>query len=182
MSPTDEEREELADWSSDRALWRRSCLTDAPEDEASRFLDLAAFADEVLEPEERERVAALLARDPATAEDVAAARRIVGGAGEPPARLERIVTRACAAFPGETNARVVTFARPPGRHRILHGVAQWGSLAAAIMVASWLGFSMGSDTSIALSQPGFSSDSSYVPELFDPGTGFLRDFGESLRS
>src|SRR6516164_7018281 len=44
MSPTGEEREELPDWSSDRALWRRSCLTDVTEDEASRFLDLAARA------------------------------------------------------------------------------------------------------------------------------------------
>ena len=43
MSQTDEEREELPNWSSDRALWRRSCLTDATEDEVSRFLDLAAL-------------------------------------------------------------------------------------------------------------------------------------------
>jgi len=182
MSPTDEDREELADWSSDRALWHRSCLTDAPEDEASRFLDLAAFADELLESDERDRVAALLARDPATAEDVAVARRIVGGAGEPPARLERIVTRACAAFPGETNARVVTFVRPPGRHRILHGVAQWGSLAAAIAMAGWLGFAMGSDASRTLSDPVSSGDASVLPELFDPGSGLLRDLGEVLRT
>ena len=74
MSRTDEEREELSDWSSDRALWRRSCLTDAPEDEASRFLDLAAFADGLLEPDERDRIAALLAGDPVATDDVAAAR------------------------------------------------------------------------------------------------------------
>src|SRR6516225_1087276 len=114
MSPTDEEREELADWSSDRALWRRSCLTDAPEDEASRFLDLAAFADGLLEPDEHDRVAALLAGDVVAKNDVSAARRIDSGAVEPPARLERIVARACAAFPGETNARVVAFPHHPG--------------------------------------------------------------------
>ena len=61
MSPTGEEREELPDWSSDRALWRRSCLTDVTEDEASRFLNLAAFAGGLLEPDEHDRVAALLA-------------------------------------------------------------------------------------------------------------------------
>jgi hypothetical protein len=182
MSPTDEEREELADWSSDRALWRRSCLTDAPEDEASRFLDLAAFADELLEPDERDRVAALLARDPATADDVAAARGIGDGAVEPPARLERIVARACAAFSGETNARVVAFVPPQWRRRILHDLAQWGSLAAAIAMAGWLGFAMGSDASRTLSGPVPSSDVSILPELFDPGSGFLRDLGEVLRT
>ena len=62
MNRTDGDRKELADWSSDRDLWRRSCLTDAPEDEAARLLDLAAFADGLLEPDERDRVAALLAR------------------------------------------------------------------------------------------------------------------------
>jgi len=182
MSPTDEDREELTDWSSDRALWRRSCLTDAPEDAASRFLDLAAFADELLEADEHERVAALLARDPVAKNDVAAARRIDSGAGQPPAKLERIIARACAAFPGETNARVVAFARPSGRRRILHGLAQWGSLAAAIAMAGWLGFAMGSDASRTLSGPAPSGDASVLPELFDPGSGFLRDLGEVLRT
>jgi hypothetical protein len=182
MSPTDEEREELADWSSDRALWRRSCLTDAPEDEASRFLDLAAFADGLLEPDEHDRVAALLAGDVVAKNDVSAARRIDSGAVEPPARLERIVARACAAFPGETNARVVAFPPPPWRRRIFHGLAQWGSLAAAIAIASWLGFAMGSDASRTLSGPVPSGDASFLPELFDPGGGFLRDLGEVLRT
>ena len=176
MSQTDEP--------SDRALWRRSRTTEAPVDEAVRFLDLAGFADGLLDTDERDRVAALLATDPVAAADVAAAQGFAGGLDETPARLERSVARACALvpYPHLAGARVIAFTPRPRRHRVLHGLAQWGSLAAAIMVASWLGFSMGSDTSIALSQPGFSSDSSYVPELFDPGTGFLRDFGESLRS
>jgi hypothetical protein len=176
MSQTDE--------SSDRALWRRSRTTDAAVDEAARFLDLAGFADGLLDADEGDRVAALLAADPVAAADVAAVQGFPGGLGETPSGLERIVARACALVqdPDDAGARVIAFTPRPRRHRVLHGLAQWGSLAAAIMVASWLGFSMGSDTSIALSQPGFSSDSSYVPELFDPGTGFLRDFGESLRS
>jgi hypothetical protein len=49
-------------------------------------------------------------------------------------------------------------------------------------VASWLGFAMGSDTSLALSQPGQSTDASLLPELLDPGPGFLRDLGEGLRT
>jgi hypothetical protein len=60
--------------------------------------------------------------------------------------------------------------------------AQWGSLAAAIAVASWLGFAMGSDATLALSQPRQPSDSSFLPELFDPASGFLRDLGEGTRT
>lgn len=176
MSQTDE--------LSDRALWLRSRVTDAPADEAARFLDLAGFADGLLDAEECDRVAALVAGDPEAAADVAAAQGFAGGLGETPGGLERIVARACALVPDPhlAGARVIAFTPRPQHRRVLHGLAQWGSLAAAIAVASWLGFSMGSDTSIALSQPGFSSDGSLVPELFDPGTGFLRDFGESLKS
>jgi anti-sigma factor RsiW len=182
MSRTYEEREELPDWSSDRALWRRSCLTDATEDEVSRFLDLAAFADGLLEPDESDRIAALLAADPIARDAVAAARDVGIGADELPGRLEGIVTRACAILPSEPASRVVAFTPLPRRRRILQGVAQWGSLAAAMVLASWLGFAMGSDTSRALSAPVPSNDVSYLPELFDPGSGFLRDLGEALRT
>jgi len=182
MSPTDEEREGLANRSSDRALWRRSCLTDAPEDEASRFLDLAAFADGLLEPDDHDRVAALLACDPVAANDVAAAGVIDRGVQEPPGRVERVIARACAAFPEVTDARVIAFPPLPARRRILHGLAQWTSLAAAIAMAGWLGFAMGSDTSRTLSGPVPLSDTSFLPELFDPGSGFLRDLGEVLRT
>ena len=138
MGRMDEEREDRAAWSADRALWRQSCRTDATEDEVSRFLDLAAFADGLLEPDERDRVAALLADDSVAADDVAAARRIDGNTNEPLGRLERIVVRACALFSDETNARVVPFAPLLWRRRILHGLAQWGSLAAAIAMAGWV--------------------------------------------
>jgi anti-sigma factor RsiW len=170
--------------SSDRALWRRSRIIDAPADEAARFLDLAGFADELLDTDERDRVAALLSADPLTAADVAAAQALANASHGIPAGIERIVARANAILsdPHPASASIIAFA-PGARHRrVLQGLAQWGSLAAAILVASWLGFSMGSDTSLALSQPGLSSDTSLVPELFDPGTGFLRDFGENLRS
>ena len=182
MSRTDEERKELPDWSSDRALWRRSCLTDATEDEVSRFLDLAAFADGLLEPDESDRMAALLAADPAARDDVAAARG--GGAGPDvlPGTLGRIVARACAILPSEPSSRVVAFSPRPRRRRILQGVAQWGSLAAAMVLASWLGFAMGTDTSRALTAPVPSNDASFLPELFDPGSGFVHDLGEGLRT
>src|SRR5271169_418020 len=149
MSRTDGERKELAEWSSDRDLWRRSCLIDASEDEAARFLDLAAFADGLLEPDESDRIAALLADNPCAMDDVAAARGL--HSDEQPARLERIIARACAILSEEPSSRVIAFPRPPRARRIVHGLAQWGSLAAAIVVASWLGFAMGSDVSRTLS-------------------------------
>jgi hypothetical protein len=182
MSRTDEERKNLPDWSSDRALWRRSRLTDAPQDEPQRSLDLAGFADGLLEPDERDRVAALLAGDPVAAEDVTAAQTPSGGTDELPGRLEHIVARACSIFPGWTDGRVVAFAPPARRRRILPYLAQWGSLAAAIAMASWVGFAMGSDASRTLIGPVPSSDASFLPELFEPGSGFLRDLGEGLRT
>ena len=182
MSPSDQQREDLANWSSDRDLWRRSCLTDVTADEAAHFLDFAGFADGRLEADERDRVAALFAGDPAATDDVAAARAIERGFHLTPGVLDRIIARACAILPGDTAARVVAFPVVSRRRRILHGLAQWGSLAAAMAMASWLGFAMGSGASRALSGPVSSSETSLLPELFDPGSGFLRDLGEVLRT
>ena len=180
MNRTDGDRKELANWSSDRDLWRRSCRTDVPEDEVARFLDLAAFADGLLEPDEYDRVAALLAEDAAGADDVTAARALRGEAL--PGGLERIIARASAIEPDEPNSRVVAFVLPPRQRRIVHVLAQWGSLAAAIVVASWLGFAMGSDMSRTLRGPLPSGEANFLPELFDPGSGFLRDLNEVVRT
>ena len=62
----------------------------------------------------------------------------------------------------------------------MQSLAQWGSLAAAIAVASWLGFAMGSDATLALSRQ--QSDTGLLPELFDPASGFLRELGEGPRT
>ena len=69
---------------ADRRLWQRCRTMDADEDEAARFLDLAAYADGLLDIEERERVAALLAADPEAAADVRAAQRLPMPNGRPP--------------------------------------------------------------------------------------------------
>jgi anti-sigma factor RsiW len=180
MNRTGGERKELADWSSDRDLWRRSCRTDVPEDEVARFLDLAAFADRLLEPDEHDRVAALLAEDSAAADDVGAARALRGDAQ--PGSFERIVARAAAIVPDEPDSRVVAFVPRSRQRRIVQVFAQWGSLAAAIIVASWLGFAMGSDMSRTLRGPVPSGEANFLPELFDPGSGFLRDLGEVVRT
>jgi anti-sigma factor RsiW len=183
MGQNDTEREEGMNRSPDRALWQRSCRTDAPEDEAARFLDLAAFVDGRLETDDQDRIAAILAADPAAAADVAAARALAGRIAEPPGGLDRVIARACAILPDNFAARgeVLAFRSPQRRRSIVHGLTRWGGLAAAIAMASWLGFAMGSDTSLALSQSGAASDTSFLPELLDPGTGFLRDLSEGLR-
>ena len=181
MMRTDQEPEQRSEWASDRLLWQRSRHIDVPEDEAARFLDLAAFADGLLDAEEGERVAALLAADPDAAADVQAVRSTTC-LDHGPRELERVVTRALAILPEAASpaGRVIAFVPRPGR-RLLQHVAQWGSIAAAIAVASWLGFSMGSDASLALSTPRQSSESA-LPDLFDPANGFLRDLGEGLRT
>ena len=182
MSQNDTNPEEGMSRSPDRAIWQRCCTTDAPEDEAAWFLDLAAFADGRLETDERDRVAAVLAADPAAAADIAAAQALAGCVVDPPDGLDRVIARACAILPGSsaTQDRVLAF-RPPRHRRILHELPRWASLAAAIAMASWLGFAMGSDTSLALGQPSAAVDASFLPELLDPGTGLLRDMTEGPR-
>lgn len=181
MMRTDQEPEQRPASVCDRLLWQQSRLIDVPEDEATRLLDLAGFAEGLLDAEEDERVAALLAADPDAAADVLAARA-TAALNHTPAELERVITRALAILPeaGAASGGVIAFVPRP-RRLLLQHVAQWGSIAAAIAVAGWLGFSMGSDTSLALSTPRQSSEAA-LPDLFDPANGFLRDLGEGLRT
>jgi len=53
MMRTDEERKGRPDAASDRRLWQRCRVADAPVDEAGRFLDLAAFADGLIDVDEQ---------------------------------------------------------------------------------------------------------------------------------
>ncbi len=184
MMRTDEEREERPDPLSDRRLWQRCRMIDAPEDEAARFLDLAAFTDGRLDVEDQDRVAALLAADPGAAADVRAARAL-DGTEEGYTDLEPIIARACAILLPDTDhpgRRVIALAPRRSHRPLVQSFAQWGSIAAAIAVASWLGFAMGSDASLALSNPRQPSDAGFLPELFDPASSFLRDLGEGLRT
>jgi anti-sigma factor RsiW len=188
MMRTDEEREDRPDSLSDRRLWQRCRMIDAPEDEAARFLDLAAFADGRLDAEDQDRVAALLAVDPRAAADVRSARTL-DGTEEGSTVLEPVIARACAIFPDADHSdtdhsRGRVIALPPRRSRrpLVQSFAQWGSIAAAIAVAGWLGFAMGSDASLALSNPHQPSEAGFLPELFDPASSFLRDLGEGLRT
>jgi hypothetical protein len=176
MNPTSEETHGPIEPVSDRALWQRCRLAEGPLDESLRLLDLAAFAEGGLDPDEHDRIAAWLVADPEAAADVAAARALAGTSGESSAAIGRIVARAGALRPSAPSdrGRVYSFFRPR-RGILLHGLAQWGSLAAAIAIAAWLGFTMGSDASSALSQPKLGGDDGSAIELFDPATGFVHD-------
>lgn len=172
--------EEPDGFGAGRMLWQRCRTIDVTENEPERFLDLAALADGRLEDEEHNRVAALVAADPIATSDIAAAAALARSGPGTPAAREAIIRRAIALLDEPSAQRyVIPFPRRLSARHFLQGVAQWGSLAAAVVVASWLGFMMGSGVSLTLSQPGQSSqisDESFLPELLDPSTGFLRDF------
>jgi hypothetical protein len=184
MSQGEDDRGPAAEVAADRELWRRSRAIDVPEDAVARLLDFAAFAEGRLDAEESERVAALLAADPAAAADIEAARVLGGvmdGAAVP---VERVIGRALPLVAEPPEHRVIAFAgalrRPP-----LWNIAQWASLAAAITLASWFGFAMGSDTFLAYRDAGQTvseSSNSYLPGLLDTSTGFVHDIAEELQS
>ena len=92
-----------------------------------------------------------------------------------------MIARACSILPESEPGEVVLLARWRSR-RLVQSLAQWGSIAAALAVASWLGFAMGTDTTAALTQFRPPSDAGLIPELFDPASGFLRDLGDGLRT
>lgn len=169
----------------DQALWRQSMAIECVDDEAERILDLAAFADDRLDADDGERVAEWLARDPAAASDVAAARAVTAGVAEHIAPAsEAVVARASMLVPGAAAAapaEVIAF--PARRERPqLRGMAQWGSLAAAVAVAAWLGFTLGIDTSRALVPNDRPVSTGFLSDLLDAQTGLVGDPGEAPQS
>ena len=161
---------------TDRELWQRSRAVEMAEDDAEHFLDLAGFADRLLDADDQERVAEWLARDPAEAADVAAARAL-GAADSLGDSLPEAVFARAAALAGADSAatdNIVRFAPRRGIGAWLPELARWGSLAAAIVLASWLGFTMGMDMSGALAGSRNSDDGGFN-ELFDPTTRLVRD-------
>jgi anti-sigma factor RsiW len=161
--------------SDDRTLWERSLETEASPEETERFLDLAAFVDRRLDEDERERVAALLARDADAAADAAAA--IALRALPMPSVSEAIIARAVELPDAlESLGHVVPFPNRQPAMRTWRGAAGWSGLAAAIVLASWLGFNLGSTI------PGTTNARAYddasAGELLDPAPLLLRDFSE----
>jgi anti-sigma factor RsiW len=163
---------------SNRTVWRRSAATEATDDAAARFLDLAAFADGTLDPDDCERVADWLARDPAAGADVAAARAHAAATKHFPPPPEAVVARACALVATKRQPdNIVAFPAWRRDGRRLRGMAQWSSLAAAVAVAAWLGFTLGINTSRAFvtSQP--PGTASFLGDLLDAQTSPVLPFG-----
>jgi len=166
----------------DRALWRRGRDAEIAPDEAERFLDLAGFAEGRLDAEDHARLVEFLRQDAAAAADVAAAQSLAAAAA--PATPDHVFERAAALVDAADTARgrIIPFAprsRPAAR---LERFARWGSLAAAIVMAAWLGFALGADVSVALTRNGPQADDGFLRELLEPSSGFLRDLTEGMQT
>ena len=168
----------------DAALWRHSLTVDVNEDETERYLDLAGYADGLLDADEAERIAEWLGRDPLAAADVTAARALAETAA-----LDSIpgaiAQRACALvveIPPDPASNVVAFRPRPHPRVALQGLARWGSMVAAAVVAGWLGLTLGIDTSRSLAPRGQVSDESLLHEMIDPSPGFLRDLTDGRQT
>src|SRR5205823_12894810 len=115
------------------------------------------------------------AQDSAAVEDIAAARALAKSSmpHTPASVFERAAALVDATSPGR--AQVIPFAprsRPAAR---LERLARWGSLAAASVMAAWLGFALGEDVSVTLTRNSLSGDDGFLRELLEPSSGFLRD-------
>ncbi len=170
--------------SPEGALWQRSRMTDAPQNEAERFLDLAGFADGLLDPDDRERVAEWLARDPVAAGDIAAAHALAAADAQSLTASEATIARAVSLV-GPTvpqPANVVAFPTRQRERERLRRMAGWGGMVAALAVASWLGFILGVDTSLSFTQFGQTRDDGFLREMLDPSVGFMRDLTEGTQT
>ena len=176
----DDTRHDPAAGLPDAALWRRSRMVEMIEDAAERYLDLAGFADGWLDPDERERVAEQLAGDPTAAGDIAAARAITASAERVGGIPESAIARASSLVGGSEaqRATVIPFPLGPRDRPRLQGMARWSSLVAAMAVASWLGFTLGMDTSLSFVQNRQTGEDGFLREFLDPSAGFMRDLTE----
>ena len=74
-----------------------------------------------------------------------------------------------------SRGRVIQFPQFLRPQPTLHGVVRWTGLAAAVVLASWLGFALGGDASAFFGPPNQASEDSLLRDLLDPSTAFLRD-------
>jgi hypothetical protein len=160
----------------DREVWRRSQEIEAAPDEAEFLLDLAAFADNSLDDDDTARIAALLALDGDVASDVTAARAL---AGIPmTAADENVMARAeMLTAGGRPEGTLIDFPVRRMVTRPWYSAATWSGLAAAIVLAGWLGFNLGSGLSV--SPPLGHAPDETSSELLDPGPQLGRDFIEN---
>jgi anti-sigma factor RsiW len=138
--------------SKDRRLWQRwQALGGKPRVAEPDALSLAAYAEGRLDEVQAEAVEAWLAVSPEALDDIIAARAV----NQRPPRLvyEHVLSEACDLVPGiaaeaETGARILPFPRRLPQWRT---ALAWSSVAASLLCASMVGFSMGSDAYANLS-------------------------------
>jgi hypothetical protein len=160
---------EPQDSTEEAALWRRwrsAAGRDAPV--ALDPLLLAAYAEDRLKAAEIDRVEEWLAAHPAAVEDILAARRAAQSAlpESPPA----LVARAMALL-HHGDVQVLAFRRPVPRWR---AAATWSCMAASLVIASVVGFNLGSDVYTSFAGAG---SGAVGQELLDPA-GFLTNADE----
>jgi hypothetical protein len=165
---------------TDREIWRRSQEIEAVPDEADHLMDLAAFADNRLDDDDADRIAALIARDGIAAEDIAVARML---AGATMLAADAAAVAWAEALVGENRrdhpeAELIAFPRRPTMVRRWYSAASWSGLAAAIVLAGWVGFDLGSGLSAA-PPPARAADEVSASDLLDPAPLLLRDFTDS---
>ena len=153
------------DRTEEAALWRRWRSAAGPGTvvEPDPLL-LAAYVENRLDPAEIDVVEEWLAAHPALIEDISAARRAAQAAL--PESPPTVVTRATALL-RHGDAQVLAFRRPTPRWRT---AAAWGSMAASLVIAGFVGFTLGTDVygNLAGTAAGTLSQ-----ELLDPPTGLF---------
>ncbi|MEA2862011.1 MAG: hypothetical protein QOC72_4050 [Methylobacteriaceae bacterium] len=164
---------------SDGEIWRLSRTRELDDAETERFLTLAAAADRRLDEDDQALVAEWLAHDPFLNTDIAAAGTSTDGPGE--AVAETILARAIALVPEKYDGNVIALQPRVRAVRAVGEWAGWGSFVAAMAVASWLGFTLGVDTSRSLS-PTEQSAEDGLHELLDPSSNFLRELNDGAQT
>jgi hypothetical protein len=92
---------------------------------------------------------------------------------------EDVVERAMTLVgEGRPEAVLIAFPVRQAAPRPWYSAATWSGLAAAIVMAGWLGFDMGSGL-LATPIVGHSTDDTSASELLDPAPMLLRDFTEN---
>lgn len=140
----------------DRRLWRRwQALGEGSRGAEPDALLLAAYAEGRLSEAEAEPVEAWLATVPEALSDIVAARTTDQPAL--PMVFERVLDKATALVPGEAtpaSAEILPFRpklRPPHLRPQWRTAIAWSGIAASLLCASLVGFSMGSDAYANLS-------------------------------
>ncbi len=171
-----------------RGRERKASAAEASRAEAERLLDLAGFADGRLGDDKARRVAALIAHDPHAAADVAVARSLSGVAAPPAddwviARAIALVDdRKAAADRAGEYGQIISFPLRPPASPVWRGATAWSSLAAAIALASWLGFDLGSGVSLLRPHAYPSFEDAATGGMPDPAPPLVRDFSEGWQT